>query len=52
MQHRERVKASNIRNHSQMQQTMDKRIGALSIPKVAENIVSMQTRRKFSRETL
>jgi len=52
VQHRERVKASNIRNHSQMQQTMDKRIGALSIPKVAENIVSMQTRRKFSRKTL
>ena len=52
VQNRERIKASNIRNHSQMQQVMDLRIGAKSIPAVAANVASMTTNRKFSIKTL
>ena len=50
--HRERVKASNIRNHSQMQQTIDRRVGAKNIPVVAENVAAMKTIRNFSRTSL
>ena len=52
VQNRERIKASNIRNHSQMQQVMDLRIGAKSIPAVAANVASMTTNRKFSIKTI
>jgi hypothetical protein len=52
VQHRERIKASNIRNHSQMQQTIDRRVGAMNIPAVAENVAAMTTIRKLSRTSL
>jgi hypothetical protein len=52
VQNRARIKASNIRNHSQMQQMMDQRIRAINIPAVAASVASMNTNRKFSIKTI
>jgi hypothetical protein len=45
---RERIKASNIRNYLQLQQVVDRRIGASYIPNVAAIINSMSCKRNFS----
>ena len=52
VQNRERIKASIIRNYSQMQQMMDQRIGGMNIPAVAANVASITTNRKFSIKTI
>jgi len=35
-----------------MQQTIDRRVGAMNIPVVAKNVAAMKTTRKFSRTSL
>jgi hypothetical protein len=52
IQHRERVKASNIRNYLHQQQMMDRRIGASYIPTVSAFMNSMTSKRVFSAKTL